>query len=52
MTYPRKVIVERWNSLLSFHEQFVLQEALKDISDMKNMFLGRSGKKTGCRQGK
>jgi hypothetical protein len=32
-------------TLLGFHKQLVLQEALKDLSDMKNMFLGRPGKK-------
>jgi hypothetical protein len=32
-------------TLLSFHEQLVLQEALKDLTDMKNMFLGIPGKK-------
>lgn len=32
-------------TLLGFHEQLVLQEALKNLSDMKNVFLGRLGKK-------
>ena len=45
MIYTRKVIEERWNSLLDFHKQLDLQEALKDMSDMKNMLLCRSGKK-------
>ena len=32
-------------TLLGFHKQLVLQEALNDFSDMKNVFLGRPGKK-------
>jgi hypothetical protein len=31
-------------TLLGFHKQLVLQETLKDLSDMEYMFLGRLGK--------
>jgi hypothetical protein len=29
-------------TLLSFYKQLILQEALKDLSNMKNVFLGRT----------